>query len=925
MPSVKYRSTPLILTLLLIAFAAAPRAQAQAPQLPSTVYIWPMANAYESFPSVAPPSFSQNIMMASLAGIVNRSTNGEVLLSPNDGTQPNPRYWLDQLKLSYPQVQSQVQSNPGFYIDKYKSKLTGYVLFDPANPVSVNVATSIAGVTDAIIVSDSKASGIQPKSTKDLAIAKGLTQIADARNMTYAQTYAQYGNLFNKDMLFHQFTYQDFQLRDYAVMNRGFTYFTDPVALNPGPAPTQSYAANQNPQGRIFGWANNEFDLFNQASQSNQQVVASNHNWSSSTTAKWKVPTVQQKSHPTGVIVTKPGKTYVSFVMSDGDNATWLTNGMGTDPKYFGSPNRGKFSMNWDFTPTLADMNPVAFNFFYKNANDGTAPGKPGTDTFVAAGGSGLAFPSQTPDTAAMAASIGQSMAAADLKVTSILDNVYDINKLGPIVDQEQVLGMMYKTYDTYYKGRNGAIAWRNGKPIVSVKYSLWDGADSAQSLINILNNTAPKDPIDNSASYVIVNVHPWSTRGPDGTAGSTGDPMSNLWTLVQGLDASKVEVVGLEEMMIQLRNRFGTPLPGAVIVGTWTRDANSNWGITRTNWTGAMPNFINATVNFGSAITATRNVEVRANSTAGTINFDNSNLYNLFGASTVTMDTTTGPARINVLSGSHNLNAPVVLADDTTITVTPAASTLTMNALQPTLKNITKAGAGAILVNNVRAGALNIDAGKVRLASNGQASGVSRLTSLTMASGASINLADNKLIVAGGDAGTLVGSTYTGVSGMIQRGFDNGAWDGAGMVTSMSAAKTFLTTLAVATADETGFAGGTWGGQAVTSGDVLVMYTYLGDANLSGAIDADDYALIDLYSQIAGSSSYNHGDFNYDGSINADDYALIDSNVLKQGAAFPTFSSSAAMQSLTAVPEPTLGLLAIAALPLMRRRNRAT
>src|SRR5688572_12029779 len=79
-----------------VAFAAArvPLAHAQ-PQLPEAVYTWPMGNA------------SQNATMASLAGIANRITNGEVLLSPNNGTLPNPRFWLDRLKESYPQVQSQ--------------------------------------------------------------------------------------------------------------------------------------------------------------------------------------------------------------------------------------------------------------------------------------------------------------------------------------------------------------------------------------------------------------------------------------------------------------------------------------------------------------------------------------------------------------------------------------------------------------------------------------------------------------------------------------------------------------------------------------------------------------------------------------------------------------------------------------------------
>jgi hypothetical protein len=74
------------------------------------------------------------------------------------------------------------------------------------------------------------------------------------------------------------------------------------------------------------------------------------------------------------------------------------------------------------------------------------------------------------------------------------------------------------------------------------------------------------------------------------------------------------------------------------------------------------------------------------------------------------------------------------------------------------------------------------------------------------------------------------------------------------------------FTTLAINTADETFYAGGTFGGVAANSGDVLIMYTYAGDANLDGLVDAADYGYIDNYFQFPGSSGFANGDFNYDG-----------------------------------------------------------
>ena len=50
----------------------------------------------------------------------------------------------------------------------------------------------------------------------------------------------------------------------------------------------------------------------------------------------------------------------------------------------------------------------------------------------------------------------------------------------------------------------------------------------------------------------------------------------------------------------------------------------------------------------------------------------------------------------------------------------------------------------------------------------------------------------------------------------------------------------------------------------------------YAGDADGNGAINFDDYALIDAgFNQ--GLNGFANGDFNYDGVVNFDDYAIID------------------------------------------------
>ena len=128
----------------------------------------------------------------------------------------------------------------------------------------------------------------------------------------------------------------------------------------------------------------------------------------------------------------------------------------------------------------------------------------------------------------------------------------------------------------------------------------------------------------------------------------------------------------------------------------------------------------------------------------------------------------------------------------------------------------------------------------------------------------------------------------------MLQTGRNTGAWDGAGIITSMTDAQgaSALTDLGVATgANLYGLSGPAtrlWNGQTIDANSVLVKYTYAGDADLNGRINADDFFQIDRgYGHTSADRlGYFNGDFNYDGVINGDDYFLIDSNFGGQGPA---------------------------------------
>ena len=181
----------------------------------------------------------------------------------------------------------------------------------------------------------------------------------------------------------------------------------------------------------------------------------------------------------------------------------------------------------------------------------------------------------------------------------------------------------------------------------------------------------------------------------------------------------------------------------------------------------------------------------------------------------------------------------------------------------------------------------------------------VVRTSGLSIGSDAKVNLNDNDLIIdysgsaAASPIGSWNGSAYTGVTGLIARGYNFSAWDGTGLVTTMADARNGLTTLAPAEAAHvlgiTGNQTATWNGQTIDTTTVIVKYTYAGDLNLDGRVDAQDYGIIDNWVQFPGANGYANGDINYDGVIDAVDYGIIDNTIQLQGPPISPASTAAA------------------------------
>ena len=293
----------------------------------------------------------------------------------------------------------------------------------------------------------------------------------------------------------------------------------------------------------------------------------------------------------------------------------------------------------------------------------------------------------------------------------------------------------------------------------------------------------------------------------------------------------------------------FAVPEPE---VATWNVDANGNWS-QATNWTGgAVPNTAGASVALTGVITQPRAVTVDAPITIGRIDFDNANSYTLAGTSSITLDAN-DTAEINVAAGSHVINAPLALADNTVIRISPAASSLALaGGLSGANASLTKIGAGTLAVSQMRVAGLSIDEGGV-VFSEADMGGPSVLGSLSIAGDAAptatLDLTDNAAIInyaTTSPAGTVRQQIVAGRGGAGL----GATWTGTG-ITSGTAAAAVVTepeARAVGYAENSTMPLGAlteFRGQSVDDTSILMAFTSTGDANLDGVVNDDDVTIV--------------------------------------------------------------------------------
>jgi autotransporter-associated beta strand protein len=300
---------------------------------------------------------------------------------------------------------------------------------------------------------------------------------------------------------------------------------------------------------------------------------------------------------------------------------------------------------------------------------------------------------------------------------------------------------------------------------------------------------------------------------------------------------------------------------------------------------------------------------------------------------SSATSSGMTFPSNGNVVN-----NGALVLNDSVTVGTISGSGATTVTAGQfVTINNISQAhgvdneGQLTVLTGGTiggitqtgTAGEVQLESGTLQIAPNSPAS----VQSYIYVAAGAIDITNNRFYINYGPTGSdpisqIVQWIYSGAYG----GGTTISWTGGGIISSTAQTNPNYGIGYADYADPGNPAG-------LSSGQIELMYTLLGDANLDGKVNGTDFNLMATNFNQAVTNGWDEGDFNYDGKVNGNDFVLLADNFNQfANGSSPSASDIAALDAFAAangislqnVPEPAcIGLMAMAGLGILRRRRR--
>lgn len=391
-------------------------------------------------------TYDESVAVATIQGVLNRESPTLYVLStkfPVGLADPSrPSYWLRQFTQPGQWLAHRPQKTLRSLDDLVQlagTKLKGAVIWDPRVPATVNVATTAAGVEDAIALSPELAAEFLPRwklrVIHDLRGKFTGQETGSAKNDAYRWAIREYlapGRCSSLFLGLYEDSYfarangaVDYTVnRDWMVRNRAFTFDLSPwgdeaplddkgqrIGLDLETykmilAETRRHSAGQHLTELAGFFQFTKYTNFNGVHASKHEPVPTEwetvhlispynvyqntstsdcYNQSLHSQAP-RLPLKQERS--ARAVAYDPRKTYLCIFMADYDSACVLYDYL---PKHWDDPNRGKLPLAWGINPNLLNAYPDVIAHIYRTLTP--------NDTITAdAGAAGYINPSRIPE-----------------------------------------------------------------------------------------------------------------------------------------------------------------------------------------------------------------------------------------------------------------------------------------------------------------------------------------------------------------------------------------------------------------------------------------------------------------------------------------------------------------------------------------------
>ncbi len=401
---------------------------------------------------LAAKGMPEKAMLVSLQGLANRASPQLYIVHPKDFqweiTEPLFEFYQRKHGVVFTEVKTADEA-----LALFAKHAKGYVIWEPAVSATMNVAFTIAGLEDALIVTEAQIAQVEARGLKRIDDLRGrYTGQTDAQ--IYADAYSRYWARCTHDAIMlmggHVGAVRMPAMADWGVRQKMF--FHD-LSANPGRHPEEvalgkKLFSEMTPLGTVFGWHSYGKDTeeqhttllssFGLKMEGLHNLPNLSFNCQFTFTPGFKFTNNHQVA--LDAKLTAEQKVYVSFVQSD-------SIGIGVWTK----PGRGKLPFGWQVTMNWSKFSPAALEYFHESATK--------NDYFIGGlSGPGYMYPNHIP-----ADKFGPLMAEARALMEVLDEHVLEIMDNSAADGNVGNADLTKETVDRYYAAFPDVIGFING------------------------------------------------------------------------------------------------------------------------------------------------------------------------------------------------------------------------------------------------------------------------------------------------------------------------------------------------------------------------------------------------------------------------------------------------------------------------------